>query len=128
MSPSTQKTDDSGRVEHSPLPAFVTLGEQGAVSLGQAGEIVSRTMTAVWQKQADFLRHEVTAAVTGYASCAAQGDPAAITAFCVDRMRLGVERAVVDAREINDLVRQGVWQMVSLYAGLWSQGAGPNGK
>ncbi len=128
MSFAKQAGVDPGGVEIPPLSDLAGFGTRGAASLARAGEIVARTTTTVWQKQADFIRHETTAAVTGLAATAAQGDPAEIASFWVERTRLGVETAIRDAREINDVLRRGCWEMLSLYAGLWVPNGGQREK
>lgn len=96
---------------------------RSTASLTQAGEIMTQTATAIWQKQKDFLQHEAVETTKGFGALGARRDPAA--AAYLDTLHAGTERAVADMREINDLIRGCAWQMFSLYAGLWSRTAPP---
>ena len=98
---------------------FTAARARSAASLMQAGEIASGTATAIWRTQTDFLQHEAVESLKGFGAFSARKDPGAVVNIYLDNMRDGFERAIADARAINDLLLGGTWQMVSLYAGFW---------
>ncbi len=112
-------TDQAAKVpSQTDHAVFAADPKQTFASLTQAGEIVSRTATAVWEKQAAFVRHESLQAVKVLSSLSIHRDPGAAASAYLDVLHQGIERAIDDARQINDLVRESAWQVITLYAGL----------
>jgi len=99
--------------------------ERGSTSLAKMGEIMSRTATAVWQKQSDFYQHEASAAAKGFEPFGAQKNPGVAGTAALDAVRDGFERAIANNRAISDLLRDSASQMLTLYASLWQWNTKP---
>jgi hypothetical protein len=103
------------------LARFADAQQRGTASMAQASEIMMRTANAVLQKQAAFFQYEAAASLKGLGALRPGTNGGLPATDYLDTLHSGIERAVTDAREISDVIREGAWQMFALYAGLWPQ-------
>lgn len=119
MAAMDQTAKSPTQADRATFAEFAVLGRTFS-SLTRASEIVSCTAIEVWEKQAAFLRHESLQVVRGLSSFGVHRDPRAAATAYLDVVHDGIERAIDDSRQINDLVREGAWQMVALYTDPWA--------
>jgi|GEM_PF-5165014 hypothetical protein len=83
---------------------------------------MTRMVNAVWQRQAAFVQGEALASMKGFGPIGTERDPARAATAYLGAMHNSLERAVTETRAMQDILRDGAWQIFGLYAAFLPNG------
>jgi Phasin protein len=104
------------------IPLEGVTPEAGAAVFTEAAEVLSNTAAAIWEKQLNLLRIEVEQTQKGVSALTAGESAGAAFGAYVAGVQGGIETALTDMREINDLVRDCSWRLLDLYTRQMQRG------
>jgi hypothetical protein len=108
-------------------PTLAEAQQRHLGTLSKVAEIFFSTASAVSSKQIDLLRGETEQLTTDARLFAAAKAPAVLVTEQFAATRGAVERAVVGLREINDIARDGAYQLFAVLADSLRQNVNSSG-
>jgi hypothetical protein len=107
-------------------PSFAVEAQQRTMTvMSEATEVMTRTASAIWQKQLDILRIETDQARSGANALVKAEQPGVAIDAYLSGLRGGFESTLADMRDINDMMRDCCWRLFDLYADTLRQGPPP---